>query len=186
MADLNTTVYSDHLAASGDAHQLYDLFPIPFTRAEVRRVSDRIRQVQDVLGQRLSVENTTWYTNIGELSEADFLAQVGRAGGLRHLAGPQQRDREPPEPRRARPDGLVQHIDLARVSDLHVAGHEWDERFGLDIDTHSQPVAPGTAEMARQLNQTHGIPILLEWDNDVPGMDVLNRELACLRPSMTL
>ena len=31
-----------------------------------------------------------------------------------------------------------------------------------------------------------GIPILLEWDNDVPGMDVLNRELACLRPSTTL
>lgn len=67
-----------------------------------------------------------------------------------------------------------------------MAGHEWDERFGLYIDTHSKPVAPGTAEMACHLHQTHGIPILLEWDNDVPGMDVLNRELACLRPSTTL
>ena len=186
MADLNTTVYSDHLAASGDAHQLYDLFPIPFTSSEVMRVSDRIRQVQDVLGQRLSVENTTWYTNIGELSEADFLAQVAERADCGILLDLNNVTVNHQNHGGHDLTAFVQHIDLERVSDLHVAGHEWDERFGLYIDTHSQPVAPGTAEMARQLNQTHGIPILLEWDNDVPGMDVLNRELACLRPSMTL
>jgi len=32
-----------------------------------------------------------------------------------------------------------------------------------------------------QLHRLHGIPILLEWDNDVPDMDTINQELACLR-----
>lgn len=39
--------------------------------------------------------------------------------------------------------------------------------------------------MARHLHQAHGLPILLEWDNDVPTLDTLNRELACLKPFMT-
>lgn len=186
MADLNTSVYSDHLAASGDAHQLYDLFPIPFTRAEVVRVSDRISQVQDVLGQRMSIENTTWYTNIGELSEVDFLSEVAERADCgivldlnnvvvnhKNHGGDDLR-------------GFVQGIDLQRVSYLHVAGHEWDESFGLYIDTHSEPVERVTAEMARHLHQTLGLAVLLEWDNDVPTMDIINQELTCLRPSSTM
>ena len=43
LAELGSEHYSDHLAASGDAHQLYDLFPIPFTQAEARRVAARTR-----------------------------------------------------------------------------------------------------------------------------------------------
>ena len=150
------------------------------------RVSDRIRQVQDVLGQRLSIENTTWYTNIGELSEVDFLAEVAERADCgivldlnnvvvnhKNHGGNDLR-------------GFVQGIDLQRVSYLHVAGHEWDERFGLYIDTHSEPVERVTAEMARHLHQTQGLAVLLEWDNDVPTMDILNQELACLRLSSTM
>lgn len=80
---------------------------------------------------------------------------------------------------------FVARIDLARVSYLHVAGHEFDARFGLHIDTHSQPVEPDTAHWARQLQRTHGLPILLEWDNDLPDAHTLNQELACLKPSTT-
>ena len=185
MADLNTTVYSDHLAASGDAHQLYDLFPIPFTRAEVRRVSARIRQVQDVLGQRLSVENTTWYTNIGDLPDVDFLMSVAEQADchilldLNNIAVNHKNHGGPTVAE------FVARVDLARVSYLHVAGHEFDERFGLHIDTHSQGVEADTAHWARQLARVHGLPILLEWDNDLPDPDTLNRELACLTPSTT-
>lgn len=185
MTDLNTTFYSDHLAASGDAHQLYDLFPIPFTQAEVLRVSDRIKQVQDALGQRMSVENTTWYTNVGDMTEADFLSCVverADCGILLDLNNIAVNHKNHGGHDLA---AFVAHIDLSRVSYLHVAGHEFDERFGLYIDTHSQPVEPETATMARHLHQAHGLPILLEWDNDVPTLDTINRELACLKPFMT-
>jgi uncharacterized protein (UPF0276 family) len=179
--DLGASHYSDHLAASGDAHQLYDLFPIPFTVAEVARVSDRIKQVQDGLGRRMAIENSTWYTNVGTMAEADFLAAVVARADCQILL-----DLNNIVVNHKNHGGhdlatFVEHIDLSRVTYLHVAGHEFDERFGLYIDTHSQPVERPTAEMARQLHRAHGLPILLEWDNDIPSLDVINRELACLQ-----
>ena len=82
-------------------------------------------------------------------------------------------------------DEFIAHIDLGRVTYLHVAGHEFDERFKLYIDTHSQPVEPPTAAMARRLLVERQLPVLLEWDNDLPDLHVLNQELTCLRPLST-
>ncbi len=184
--DLGAPYYSDHLAASGDAHQLYDLFPIPFTPAEVRRVSDRIAQVQDALGRRIAVENTTWYTNIGELSEADFLMAVAERADchllldLNNIAVNCKNHGTPAVAE------FVAQLDMSRVTYLHVAGHEWDERFGLYLDTHSQPVASDTAGAAQALQQRYGLPILLEWDNDLPELSVINQELVCLKLSSTM
>lgn len=187
--ELGSEHYSDHLAASGDAHQLYDLFPVPFTAAEARRVADRIARVQDLLGRRIAVENSTWYTNVGEMDEPDFLMAVVRRADchilldLNNLAVNHKNHGH--DPRVTTPREFVARIDLARVSYLHVAGHEYDERFGLYLDTHSQGVEPPTAALARTLHEQHGLPLLLEWDNDVPAMDVINRELSCLQASMT-
>ena len=76
MTALGAPLYSDHMAASGDSYQLYDLFAVPFTAAQAHRVADRIRAVQDALGMRIAIENTTWYTNVGTMPEADFLGLV--------------------------------------------------------------------------------------------------------------
>jgi uncharacterized protein (UPF0276 family) len=184
--DLGAIHYSDHLAASGDAHQLYDLFPIPFTQAEVRRVSDRIAQVQDLLGRRMAVENSTWYTNIGDMAEVDFLAAVAERADCQILLDLNNIVVNHKNHGGHDLQAFVDRVDLARVSYLHVAGHEFDQRFGLYIDTHSEPVEAPTAAMARRLHQSHGLPILLEWDNDVPGMDVINRELTCLQTFTTM
>lgn len=187
--ELGAEHYSDHLAASGDAHQLYDLFPIPCTQAEARRVSERIARVQDLLGRRIAVENATWYTNVGEMDEPDFLmAVVQRADchillDLNNVAV--NRKNHGASLGVPTPGEFVDRIDLARVCYLHVAGHEYDARFGLYMDTHSQPVEPPTAALARALQEQHGLPILLEWDNDVPAPHLINRELSCLQPSLT-
>lgn len=187
--DLGAKHYSDHLAASGDAHQLHDLFPIPFTVAEVARVSDRIRHVQDVLGRRMAIENSTWYTNIGDMPEADFLAAVAERADCQILLdinniAVNHKNHGHSQGALAI-DAFLARVDPARIAYMHVAGHEWDERFGLYIDTHSQPVEVQTVQAALKLHRQHGIPILLEWDNDVPDLDTLNRELACLT-SMTM
>lgn len=181
--DLGGCHYSDHLAASGDAHQLYDLFPIPFTTAEAGRVADRIKQVQDSLGQAMAIENSTWYTNVGDMPEADFLASVAEQAQCRILLDLNNIAVNHKNHGGHDLQTFVARIDLARVSYVHVAGHEFDARFGLFIDTHSQPVEAPTTAMAWQLHHSHGLPILLEWDNDLPDMARLNQELACLPPS---
>lgn len=188
--ELGTPHYSDHLAATGDAHVLHDLFPVPFTAPEARRVADRIRCVQDWLGRRIAVENITWYSRVGDLPEPVFVQQVLEAADcdllldLNNLAvnhrNHGQRHGQPA------PQAFVQTIDPARVRYLHVAGHEFDPRFGLAIDTHSRPVEPATAALARRLHAQHGWPVLLEWDHDLPGPDGVARELACLRTSTTM
>jgi len=183
--DLGAEHYSDHLAASGDAHQLYDLFPIPFTAAEVVRVSDRIRAVQDSLGRRIAIENSTWYTNVGDIPEPEFLSAIVERADCQILLDINNIAVN------FKNHGLVDvpefltRVDLSRVSYLHVAGHEFDDRFGLYVDTHSQPVESDTRRAALDLHQRLGLPILLEWDNDIPDADTINRELSCLR-SMTM
>ena len=185
ITDLGTQHYSDHLAASGDAHQLYDLFPIPFTSSEVTRISDRIKQVQDILGMPMAVENTTYYTNIGEMSEVEFLMQVVEQADcqilldINNIAVNHKNHHASDLPQ------FLAQVDMHRVSYMHVAGHEFDARFGLYIDTHSQPVEPSTRHVALDLHQKHAIPILLEWDHDLPGLHDINQELACLKTSIS-
>ncbi len=183
--DLGCDHYSDHLAASGDAHQLYDLFPIPFTPAEVVRVSDRIVQAQNILGRRIAIENPTWYTNIGDLPEPDFLAAVAERADCHILLDLNNIAVNFKNHRQHDLAEFLARIDLARVTYLHVAGHEFDARFGLYLDTHSQPVESATRQWAQRLQEQHGLPVLLEWDHDLPDINTLNQELACLH-SMTM
>lgn len=183
MSELETDYYSDHLAASGDAHQLYDLFPIALTQAEAIRVAERIRRVQDILGHPIAIENATWYTNIGEMSEPEFIREVLARADCRLLLDLNNIVVNHKNHDLLGLESFVAQIDPTQISYLHVAGHEFDERFGMYIDTHSQPVEPATQQMARHLAQTHGLAILLEWDNDIPSLELINQELACLKPS---
>lgn len=185
MEELGTEYYSDHLAASGDAHQLYDLFPIPFTRKEVIRVSDRIKYVQDQTGCRIAIENTTWYTNIGSMPEPEFLSAVAERADCGILLDLNNIAVNFKNHGRSGLQAFIHELDLSRITYLHVAGHEFDERFGLYVDTHSQPVEDNTRALALRLHHSHALPILLEWDNDVPEMSIINQELAWLRSTTT-
>ena len=185
MEELGTEYYSDHLAASGDAHQLYDLFPIPFTRKEVIRVSDRIKYVQDQTGCRIAIENTTWYTNIGSMPEPEFLSAVAERADCGILLDLNNIAVNFKNHGRVGLQAFIYELDLSRITYLHVAGHEFDERFGLYVDTHSQPVEDHTRALALRLHHSHALPILLEWDNDVPEMSIINQELAWLRSTTT-
>ncbi|WP_151837946.1 MULTISPECIES: DUF692 family multinuclear iron-containing protein [unclassified Acinetobacter] len=54
-------IYSEHLSYTHDGGYLYDLLPIPMTEAAVDYVAERILRVQDILGQRLVIENVSTY-----------------------------------------------------------------------------------------------------------------------------
>lgn len=183
MRDLGTLCYSDHLAASGDAHQLYDLFPIAFTNAEASRVAGRIARVQDVLGFAIAIENTTYYTNVGNLRESEFLRMVAERAQCRILLDVNNIVVNWKNHRAESLADYLANVDFSAVTYLHVAGHEYNPRFGMYIDTHSAGVEASTVKAAHALAVQYGKDILLEWDNDVPAMAVINREIACLNSS---
>ena len=77
MADFDCPLYSEHLTYCGDEGQLYDLLPIPFTEEAVHHVADRVKQVQDVLGRRILLENASYYAAPAqEMSESEFINAV--------------------------------------------------------------------------------------------------------------
>lgn len=184
--ELESPYYSDHLSASGDAHQLYDLFPIPLTMSEAIRVSSRIAQVQEIMGCQIAVENATWYTNVGDMSEPDFINEVLQRAGCRMILDVNNIVVNEKNHQLIDVESFVAQINPEQVSYMHVAGHEYDEDFDMYIDTHSQPVESVTQKIACRLAQEHDLDILLEWDNDIPSMDVINQELSCLKPSMIM
>ena len=69
--------YSEHLSYTGDAGHLYDLLPIPFTEEAINHVAQRVMQVQDTLGQRIALENVSYYAApCQDLNELEFLLAV--------------------------------------------------------------------------------------------------------------
>ena len=70
-------IYSEHLSYCADDGHLYDLLPIPFTEEAVRHVAARVAPVQDLLGQRIALENASYYAAPAqEMSELEFLRAV--------------------------------------------------------------------------------------------------------------
>ncbi len=69
--------YSEHLSYCSHGGHLYDLMPMPFTQDAVKHVAGRIRRVQDILEQRIAIENISYYAAPGqEMREIDFFNAV--------------------------------------------------------------------------------------------------------------
>ena len=70
--------YTEHLTYCSDDGHLYDLLPIPFTEEAVHYVADRIKQVQDILQQKIGMENASYYTPApgSEMTEIEFINAV--------------------------------------------------------------------------------------------------------------
>jgi uncharacterized protein len=72
---------SDHLCWTGvHGVNLHDLPPIPYTEEALNHVVERVGQVQDFLGRRLTLENVSSYVTFGqsEMTEWEFVSEVAR------------------------------------------------------------------------------------------------------------
>jgi len=174
-------LYSEHLSYCSDDGHLYDLMPIPFTEAAVRRVACRVGQVQDALGRRIALENVSFYAAPGaEMSELEFLnAVLERAdcdlmldvnniyvNAINH--GYDAR-------------AFLAGVPAQRVVYMHVAGH-YVEAEDLRVDTHGSDVCAPVWELLAAAYRHCGVrPTVLERDFNIPPLDVLMQEVAVIR-----
>lgn len=168
---------SDHLCfGTAHGHHSHDLWPLPRTEATVRRAADRIARVQDLLGRRILIENISSYVQYqaDELSEADFVAAVVERADCDLLldlnnvvvnAHNHGFD----------PHAFVRAMPTGRVRQLHLAGHG---DFGSYLfDDHRGPVPDPVWALFDTCVRAHGeVPALIEWDKDVPALDVVIAE----------
>ena len=165
---------SEHLCWShaGGRHS-NDLLPLPYTEEALEHVCARVAMVQERLGRRILVENVSSYHAFAHstIPEWEFVAAVARRSGCGLILDVNNiwvsSRNHGFEPLR-----YVEGIDAASVAEIHLAGYE--ESQGLLIDTHSRPVSePVWSLYAQTLERLGPRPTLIEWDADIPALDVL-------------
>ena len=170
---------SDHLCFSSHAsHQYHDLLPLPYTGEALRHVSERIRRVQDFLGVRLLVENVSSYLTYqhSALTEAEFLSALARDADCDLLFD--INNAYVNEVNHGDPAGkFIKQLPLDHIREIHLAGYE--DKGDYLIDAHNNRVAdPVWALFSDVIRQLPDIPVLIEWDNDIPALDILLDEAA--------
>jgi hypothetical protein len=172
---------SEHLAWSQAAGvYLNHLLPLPYTEESLAAVCRNLDEVQTVLGRRVLVENPSAYLRFATsaIPEAQFLAELVRRTGCGLLCDVNNVYVT------ARNLGLdpVAYLDALpadAVGEVHVAGHSANETDGrtVFIDDHGSPVAPTVWALYEHAIRRFGaVPTLVEWDTEIPALEVLLAE----------
>jgi uncharacterized protein (UPF0276 family) len=169
---------SDHLCwRQGNAHQLHDLLPLPYTEESLQHVAARVRQVQDVIERPLVLENVSSYLRCADdqFSEWQFLSALSELSGCELLLDVNNVYVS------ARNHGFdawtfISSLPKQRIRQLHLAGHSDYGRYL--IDTHDQPVSDPVWQLyQRTLQHLGSVSTLLERDDHFPDLDELLGEL---------
>lgn len=175
-------LYSEHLSACGDSRgHLYDLLPLPFSEASVKHVSTRIRRVQDILGQRIAIENISYYAApFQAMPEIDFVNAVLAEADCLLLLDVNNIVVNATN-HRYDPLAFLRALPGERIAYLHVAGH-YDEAEDLKIDTHGAAVGAAVWDLLDETYRLFGPrPTLLERDFNLPPFEDLLDELGQVR-----
>jgi uncharacterized protein (UPF0276 family) len=174
-------VFSEHLSYCSDDGQLYDLMPIPFTDEAVHHVAGRIREVQDVLGRRIAVENVSYYAAPHQaMAEIDFVNAVLSEADCDLLLDVNNVFVNAVNHRYDAHD-FLRRLPGERIAYFHVAGH-YDEADDLKVDTHGAAVKPDVFALLDEACTLFGPrPALLERDFNFPPYAELVAEVASMR-----
>lgn len=177
----NIQGYSEHLSYCSDDGHLYDLMPIPFTGDAVKHVAARIRQTQDILEQRIAIENVSYYAApCTEMSEISFLTAVLEEADCDLLLDVNNIYVNSVNHGYDAADFLAQ-IPGERISYIHVAGH-YNEADDLIVDSHGADVVDPVWALLQQAYSLFGVkPTLLERDFNIPPIDQLLQEVDQIR-----
>jgi uncharacterized protein (UPF0276 family) len=181
MGEHNCPMYSEHLTYCGDDGHLYDLLPLPFTGEAVAHVAGRVREVQDILGCRIALENASYYAvPQQDMSESEFIAAVLQEADCELLLDVNNIYVNSIN-HRYDPFEFLRSLPLDRARYIHVAGH-YDEAEDLKIDTHGADVIDPVWGLLAEAYQLCGaLPTLLERDFNLPPLVELLEEVEQIR-----
>jgi uncharacterized protein (UPF0276 family) len=175
---------SEHLSWSvvGGTY-LADLLPLPMTEEALDVVCRHVEQVQAFLKRRILVENPSTYLRFrhSTIPEWEFLAKVAERTGCGILCDVNNIyvsacnhgwDAS----------AYIAALPPAAVGEIHLAGHavkKLDGGRALRIDDHGSRVAPQVWALYTEALARFGpVPTLIEWDTNLPPLEVLLEEAA--------
>ena len=153
-----------------------DLLPLPYTEEAVEVLARHVAEAQDFLGVQLLIENVSAYVAFehSRLHEWEFLAAVAARSGCALLldvnniyVSSQNLGLDAGK--------YIDSLPLGSVREIHVAGHA--RNGALLIDDHGSQVCADVWELYRRAVARFGaVPTLVEWDNNIPALEVLVAE----------
>ena len=177
--EIKSPIYSEHLSYCSDGGQLYDLMPIPFTEEAVNHVADRVMKVQDILGERMALENVSYYLTQpqSEMTEVEFInAVLSKADCLLHLDVNNIHVNSVNH--RYDPIQFLDQLPTERIAYIHIAGH-YNEAEDLVVDTHGAKVIENVWDILEHTYKDYGVyPTLLERDFNFPPVAELLSEVS--------
>jgi uncharacterized protein len=167
-----------------------DLLPIPFSFEALNVMCANVQKVQDRLKRCIAVENLSAYVTCdgSEMAEPAFLNTLAQRTGCQLLVDVNNiyvnalNDQL---------NGLTSHpvdqcttwldaIHPAHVAEIQLAGHI--DCGDIVIDDHGSRVKPPVWDLYRHALKRFGnTPTLIEWDTDIPALDVLLAEATLAR-----
>ena len=183
VSEYQPELVSEHLCwgAIGDWHS-NDLLPLPFTEEALRLVVSHIDETQDALGRQMLVENVSTYLRFdgGDYTEWDFVAEAVKRSGCGLLCDVNNiyvnSINHGFDPRT-----YLHALPAAAVQEIHLAGYTRKEGLpvSLLIDSHSRRVSAEVWDLYADAIEHFGpVPTLIEWDLDIPALEVLLDEAA--------
>lgn len=175
----NPAMVSEHIAWNiSDDVYLNDLLPVPYTEEAAKILSRNIDIVQNEIGRNILIENPSAYLSYkveGMASEGDFIKEViqnTNCGLLLDVNNVYVSCRN----MNTDPIHHLNNMPFDKVGEIHLAGHSVKqfEDGEIRIDTHSKTVCDDVWKLYEHtLSKTSRVPTLIEWDIDIPELDIL-------------
>jgi len=176
---IEPALVSEHLCWGAVAgRSLNDLLPLPLTNEALALMCTRVQRMQDALRRPILVENISTYLRFAreEHGEAAFLNELAARTGCGLLVDVNNLYVNQCN-HGVDAAAILDAIDPRHVGEIHLAGHVATDL--AVIDHHGDRVAPPVWELyQRALRRFGDVPTLIEWDTDVPALDVLLDEAA--------
>jgi len=175
---------SEHLSWSCvDGHYLADLLPLPMTEEALATVCENVNRMQERLRRQVLIENPSSYLRYrhSTIPEWEFLSAVAQRTDCGILCDVNNAFVS------ASNHGWDANAYLAAlpahaIGEIHLAGHSCRRLEGgrvIRLDDHAGPVAEEVWNLYQEVLARFGsIPTLIEWDNNIPALDVLLAEAA--------
>ena len=171
---IEPALVSEHLSwGSLGMRHFNDLLPMPHTREVLALLTERVDRVQSALKRSILIENVSAYVEFrdNDLTETALLNELARRTGCGILFDVNNLyvnavnfgfD----------PVARLAELSPAAIGEMHLAGHTSVD--GCLIDTHGARVCSEVWGLFEEACRRFGPkPTLIEWDTDLPALDVL-------------
>ena len=181
--EFNPIFVSEHLSWSAYNHiHVPDLLPIPFIKESLDIFVKHVSEFQDKIGRQILIENPSNYIVFRNMdySEPEFLNKLSERSGCGILLDINN-IYVSAHNNNYNPKAYIDCIQTnGSVMQFHLAGYQinkLDNGETIYLDTHSKAVYPEVWHLYEYaLNYFPDVKTLIEWDSDIPTLDILIAE----------